>query len=335
MSTFRDERDLRRLRRVAHALRNTAIREGAVGLAAQQCGLDISLIYIDGTSMGAYDDDDDDGSPSSRRTTSRRARRGGVRNGIFLANPRIVDRSSESDMLVWTEECLVLPPEFRATLLRDAEVIIEYESIIYDDLDDAPAGTTRRISLRGELARCAQHEIDHDMGILIVDHVSLDELLVGTNGATAMADIENWDGMHDVRMMRAYSRDVVVSSLDATNDAGCLARRATRYNDRPHFFVPSANAMDRVERPSASAAHYPLRPTEDRRNPSQAGTYAPCDGDCQEERKRVVERRRAIMEQSRSSTSRADVLELSSQRSALYGTEFRGLSPRFYSRFRP
>ena len=37
-------------------------------------------------------------------------------------NPRIINGSPESEMLVWTEECLVLPPEFRATLLRDAEI---------------------------------------------------------------------------------------------------------------------------------------------------------------------------------------------------------------------
>jgi peptide deformylase len=79
-------------------------------------------------------------------------------------------------MLVWTEGCLVLPPEFRATLLRDAEVTIEYESLLDDDDgDDNIMGLTKQITLRGELARCAQHEMDHDRGILIVDHVPLEE----------------------------------------------------------------------------------------------------------------------------------------------------------------
>ena len=124
-------------------------------------------------------------------------------------------------MLVWTEECLVLPPEFRATLLRDAEVTIEYESLELDDDDgdDNIMGLTKQIRLRGELARCAQHEMDHDRGILIVDHVSLEELLLpcvdggGKPRYYNMADIENADGSHSMRMQRAYSRDVVDSSL--------------------------------------------------------------------------------------------------------------------------
>ena len=123
-------------------------------------------------------------------------------------------------MLVWTEGCLVLPPEFSATLLRDAEVTIEYESLELDDDDgdDNIMGLTKQIRLRGELARCAQHEMDHDRGILIVDHVSLEELLLPSavdDGKPHynMADIENADGSHSMRMQRAYSRDVVDSSL--------------------------------------------------------------------------------------------------------------------------
>ena len=123
-------------------------------------------------------------------------------------------------MLVWTEGCLVLPPEFRATLLRDAEVTIEYESLELDDDDgdDNIMGLTKQIRLRGELARCAQHEMDHDRGILIVDHVSLEELLLPSavddeKPHYNMADIENADGLHSMRMQRAYSRDVVDSSL--------------------------------------------------------------------------------------------------------------------------
>lgn len=110
-------------------------------------------------------------------------------------------------MIVWTEHCLVLPPVFHASLLRNAEVTIEYES-----LDDRDVGLTKQIKLRGELARCAQHEIDHDRGILIVDHVSLDELL-SIDGIPIMADIENANGIHSRQMQRAYSLEVVEISL--------------------------------------------------------------------------------------------------------------------------
>ena len=106
-------------------------------------------------------------------------------------------------MIVWTEQCLVLPPEFRATLLRDAEVTVEFESL---------DGITKHIKLKGEYARCVQHEMDHDRGVLIVDHVSLDELLV-IDGKKFMADIENSDGLHSRRMQQAYSRELSESSL--------------------------------------------------------------------------------------------------------------------------
>jgi peptide deformylase len=118
-------------------------------------------------------------------------------DGIFLVNPRIIKRSPESEMLVWTEECLVLPPEFRATLLRDASVTIEYEALGADD-----CGITKQITLNGELARCAQHEMDHDRGVLIVDHVSLAELL-SINDDDFMASIEDADGLHEARIQRA------------------------------------------------------------------------------------------------------------------------------------
>ena len=48
-----------------------------------------------------------------------------------MVNPTIVARSSELEMQVWEEYCLVLPSTFRATVLRDAWIEIEY----YDCFD--------------------------------------------------------------------------------------------------------------------------------------------------------------------------------------------------------
>ena len=414
-SVFRDGDQLGRLVSVARALRNTARREGAVGLAAQQCGVDASLIYIDGvnsaTTTKSMRDDDGrkgedidallfgDASPSivrgggalygesnnyrrkSRvgvsdggggdyyarsserpvRNGSRRSPRRGGDNGIYLVNPRIIRRSRESDMLVWTEGCLVLPPEFRATLLRDAEVTIEYESLLDDDDgDDNIMGLTKQITLRGELARCAQHEMDHDRGILIVDHVSLEELLLpsvdggGKPHYYNMADIENADGSHSMRMQSAYSRDVVDSSLlperrssnngislaMEDNDGGIYHARVTQH-EYPHFFVQAANAMDQEEsNPSSPMMNNNGRQSKDRYGPSRkpvvtAEISSTCDTNCLEERKRVIERRRALMRQSRSNTRRGDVLELSQQRALMYGTGYRGLPPQLCSGFCP
>jgi len=211
-SVFQDENQREQLQLVATALKNTARNEGAVGLAAQQCGIDASLIYIDNvwdvgrTNIIPMIDILGEGHNDSR-FFNRFIRNNQQEKGIFLVNPRIIQRSPESEMIVWTEQCLVLPPEFRATLLRDAEVTVEYESM---------DGVTKHLKLKGELARCCQHEMDHDRGVLIVDHVSLDELLT-IDGNTLMADIENSDGLHSRRMQRAYSREVSESSLQTSS----------------------------------------------------------------------------------------------------------------------
>ena len=374
-SVFQNKDKLNQLQMVARALKNTARNEGAVGLAAQQCGVDASLLFIDGVSNDSND------MPASRRgngiliepldgifgqSSWRKSRREvsgegtyydvsiikalprknnrqtpQKDDGIFLVNPRIIHRSEESEMLVWTEECLVLPPEFRATLLRDMEVTIEYESL--ESLDDSSSklGETKQIKLQGELARCAQHEMDHDRGTLIVDHVSLDELLT-IEGNTFMADIENTDGMHQRRMDRAYSRYLSESTLLPSKDTHlALAMEDnlgyhTRvkqvksgsgyvYEDRKRpWFVQSANAAE-----SESTS---LTNNGQGNKPTVPVHSSACDEDCLLERKRIIEQRRAMLQQSRSNTRRADVLELSKQRASMYQTEYKGLPPQYCSR---
>lgn len=99
-------------------LEETARREGAVGLAAQQCGVDARLVYLDGYGV--------------------------------LVNPRIVRRSPETAMRVWQEQCLVLPPTFVATVLRDAWVDLQFWTV---------EGSPKKIRLQGESSRCIQHEL--------------------------------------------------------------------------------------------------------------------------------------------------------------------------------
>eukprot|EP00985_Skeletonema_marinoi_P008231 scaffold3691_cov79-Skeletonema_marinoi.AAC.2 len=392
---------LQQLQLVAETLRNTARQEGAVGLAAQQCGIDVSLIYIDGvvtttstsssssettsyrsddpvemkndnknndvlgalggafgqtkwrnskkqiTGEGVMDDDIYYNNPSNNGFTRMGKQPPKQKDGIFLVNPRIVHRSPESEMLVWTEECLVLPPEFRATLLRDAEVTIEYETLTtITDVVDGLCGETKQITLRGELARCAQHEMDHDRGILIVDHVGLDELL-SMKDQTFMADVEDSDGLHGDRMQRAYAREVYDSLLlpsarshrnvdlafGSRNDffakievvESDMVDGNVRHPPAHPWFVPSANAIESVtENYSAPSTNAENNTRPDR---SADGTAISCDDACLEERRRRIEERRAMMKQSRSSTNRGDVLELSRQRALMYGTSYKGLSP--------
>ncbi|OEU10192.1 peptide deformylase, partial [Fragilariopsis cylindrus CCMP1102] len=135
------------LQKAATILRNTARREGAVGLAAQQCGVDAKMVYLS----------------SSSGTTDT----GNNNNELVFINPRIVNRSIETNMNVWTEECLVLPPTFRATVLRDDWIDIEYDFSYEFRTSSSLMPMKRRFF--GEQSRCLQHELDHDRGILITD----------------------------------------------------------------------------------------------------------------------------------------------------------------------
>jgi len=230
---------LDRLQSIARTLQRTVRQKRAVGLAAQQCGVDVSLVYLD--------------SPAKNPD-----------EGIFLLNPRIVARSPERNMQVWTEECLVLPPSFRATLLRDESVVVEYESI-FNISKENPIFSTNEITLSGELARAAQHEMNHDAGILIVDHVDLEEL------PPFIREIEK-DG-HSQRMAQAFRRDIAESSLVATTrplwqeaivprataeeipaptevedcDAKCLAERKRRIEERRAMMKQSRSNTKRQD----------------------------------------------------------------------------------------
>jgi peptide deformylase len=148
------------LRRATELLRKTCRNAGAVGLAAQQCGVDARIVYLE---------------PQ-----------------MAMVNPRIIRRSDERDMRVWREQCLVLPPTFSATVLRDAWIDVEYNDW---------KGTLYKKRLRGELARAAQHELDHDRGILVLDHVDMNEM----ENAKMRAIEQNG---HELRMALAYSRTI-------------------------------------------------------------------------------------------------------------------------------
>jgi peptide deformylase len=163
------------VQRACQLLQQTAQREGAVGLAAQQCGVDARMVYLEG-------------------------------HGV-LVNPRIVRRSPETSMRVWQEQCLVLPPSVIATVLRDDWVEVQYYEYEYEyDHDpsrtpDEQGGKLKTMRLRGEASRCVQHELDHDRGILVLDHIGLEELENDT-----MRQIEA--SGHDSRMLLAYARQV-------------------------------------------------------------------------------------------------------------------------------
>jgi peptide deformylase len=182
------------LQTACRRLEQTAMREQAVGLAAQQCGVNARIVYLERSTS------------SSSSSSSSSKQEGGPWHwhapllltasaslaALTMINPRIVQRSPETEMRVWTEHCLVLPPTLEATVLRDVWVDVAFQTL---------TGEWQRERLVGEVARAAQHELDHDRGILVTDHVSLDEL-----ESDVMRSIEQPG--HDQRMALAYARTV-------------------------------------------------------------------------------------------------------------------------------
>jgi peptide deformylase len=154
------------LQSACRLLQTTARRERAVGLAAQQCGINARIVFLAGDVSGI------------------------TSTPLILINPRIVQRSPELEMKVWNEHCLVLPPTFAATVLRDAWVDVRYRTV---------HGDRKQVHLSGEAARCAQHELDHDRGILLTDHVTLEDLQNDT-----MRRMEQKG--HEERMTMAFAR---------------------------------------------------------------------------------------------------------------------------------
>ena len=119
---------------------------------------------------------------------------------MILVNPQIENRSPEVEMRTWGESCLVLPPTFQATVLRDTWVDVSYYDIEAMGRTQKKATTRSLVRLYGEMARAVQHEMDHDRGILVTDHVSLEEL-----ESDLMRSIEQPG--HEQRMKAAYSRN--------------------------------------------------------------------------------------------------------------------------------
>ena len=160
-----------KLEMLAQALQVTAEAEGAVGLAASQVGVDARMIFLDQRSLGQ----------DAPRV---------------LVNPRITERSSESDMRWWRERCLVLPPDVLVTLLRDATISVEYCDV---------QGQLHTQVMLGEAARALQHELDHLNGVLILDHATDDEDL-DSKIFPALKRLEARD--HTSRQMVAFERTV-------------------------------------------------------------------------------------------------------------------------------
>ena len=124
------------VRRLFDDMLETMHKAPGIGLSAVQVGVPKCLITVD------VSRDDEDNSP------------------VFLVNPKIIEYSDEIE--TFSEGCLSLPDQF-ADLPRPATIVLDY--LDYD-------GAQQQIRADGLLSRCIQHEMDHLLGRLFVDHLS-------------------------------------------------------------------------------------------------------------------------------------------------------------------
>lgn len=191
------------LRQAASLLKRTADQNGAVGLAAQQCGVNARMVYLSPETIKTSKNNS-----NKRQNTNQSPQPSQVEGGLVLVNPYIIDRSPEASMRVWVEECLVLPPSFRATVLRD-----DWIDVHYRDVD----GSIHQERFYGEASRCLQHEMDHDRGILITDHVGLEELTLRVAESIDGLNMRQEEAAgHEQRMEVAYNRYIDTPTIATT-----------------------------------------------------------------------------------------------------------------------
>ena len=112
---------------------------------------------------------------------------------IILTTGHILSLHTQSSS---GECCLVLPPDVRVTLLRDAFISVQYLDV---------QGHLHTQELDGEVARALQHELDHLNGILILDHAT-DETDLDSQIFPTLKELEAKE--HSARQQMAFERMV-------------------------------------------------------------------------------------------------------------------------------
>jgi len=132
------------VRKLCDDLAETMYESNGVGLAAPQINAHLNVIAID------VDQKEQDGEPAKKRGA-----------GLFwLINP--VVKLAEGEFS-YTEGCLSIPDEYE-DVTRAGHIVVEYT-----DRD----GKLKELEAESNLlAVCVQHEMDHLIGKLFVDHVS-------------------------------------------------------------------------------------------------------------------------------------------------------------------
>ncbi|MGH6968921.1 MAG: peptide deformylase [Stellaceae bacterium] len=125
-----------RVRKLMADMLDTMYESNGIGLSAPQVGALERVVVVDCT------------------------REGEKPQPLKLANPEVVWESDET--VVCSEGCLSLPEQY-ADVERPVAIRLRY-------LD--AQNEIRELEVKGLLATCIQHEIDHLDGVLFVDHIS-------------------------------------------------------------------------------------------------------------------------------------------------------------------
>ena len=119
----------------------TMYKSDGVGLAAPQIGMSINLIVIDGSVMG-------EDFPECKNFKK------------VLINPEIVAFGDNKTSL--EEGCLSLPG-IHESVSRPTEITLKYQNENFEEITEV---------LTGFAARIVQHEYDHVLGKVFIDHIS-------------------------------------------------------------------------------------------------------------------------------------------------------------------
>lgn len=138
------------LAEIADGMFETMYEAHGVGLAAPQIGLPVQMFVA-----VEYENDEEENEGGSERLKSR------VLRHFVAINPRLVVLSNKRDKSE-TEGCLSIPDIYEEGVSRAREVRLEYI-----DLD----GQAQSVEAEDYLARVFQHEFDHLIGKLFLDHL--------------------------------------------------------------------------------------------------------------------------------------------------------------------
>lgn len=136
-----------------------------IGLAAPQVGLSKRIFLAIETDPKAKDEEPKEGEDdeSETKTIEELREAWGVIGEYVMVNPKIVSRSGIQH---GPDGCLSTPGIFHKEVLRDMDIVVEYQDV---------TGKEITLEASGRFSHIIQHEYDHLDGVLFMDRIPKDE----------------------------------------------------------------------------------------------------------------------------------------------------------------